>query len=254
VSNKQFALVLSGGAARCIAQLGVLQAMEEAGVKPAVISGVSGGAIVGAFYCTGISPHETLKIIKKTSLVKIFSPAWKTGVIKLDGAEKIFREHLGHLKFEDLNIPFFISACDVNSAEYLSFSSGEIVVPLLASCAVPPVIRPVEYLGRRLVDGGILNNLPVDPVKDYEKIAGVNVNIIDPSSEIDSFVRYTERTVDLIVNNNIKKSIEQCGFFLQPESMTRFHLTDVGRADEMFAVGYDEMKKRMGDFKSFLEQ
>jgi NTE family protein len=245
VGKKGLALVLSGGAARCIAQLGFLQLMDQEGIRPAVISGVSGGAIVGAFYCNGYTPKEIIKVVKNTSMFTIFSPAWGAGLIKMDRVEKVFNDYLGTQKFEKLNIPLIISACDIDKAEMVSFSSGELIQPLLGSCAVPPLIKPVEVNGRKLADGGILNNLPVEPVKDFDKILGINVNVLNTAASIQSMALYAERVVDILVIQNISESKKQCTLFLEAPEMKYFHLTDVGKADEMFAIGYEYAKKNL---------
>jgi NTE family protein len=251
VADKGIALVLSGGAARCIAQLGFLQAMDESGLKPAAISGVSGGAIVGAFYCNGFSPAEILLLLKKTSILKMFSPTWGTGILKLDNAEDILQQYLKIKDFKSLKTQLFITACDIHNALNVVFSEGDIIKPLIASCSIPPVFKPMEYMEMKLVDGGILNNLPVEPVKNFSKIIGINVNVIDTSAQIDSFALYSERVVDLIVTNNIRESIEHCHHFLQAPEMSRFHITDIGKADEMFAVGYDYMKEKIDEIMPF---
>ncbi|WMJ74630.1 patatin-like phospholipase family protein [Cytophagaceae bacterium ABcell3] len=245
MTNKDFALVLSGGAARCIAQLGILQALEENNIKPAVISGVSGGSIVGAFYCNGYTPKETLQIIKETSILKALRPTWSPGLLKLSKAEEIFRKYLKAETFEALETPLFISACDVENPKNIAFSEGEIIPPLLGSCSLPPLFRAVEYNGKKLADGGIVNNLPVEPVKNYKKIIGVNVNLVKTNIPPDSLVHYTEWVIDVVVNNNIKESIKQCHLFLEPPKMKNFHLIDVMKADDMFEVGYKHANENM---------
>jgi NTE family protein len=254
VNKEGIALVLSGGAARCIAHLGFLQALDEAGIRPAVISGVSGGAIAGAFYCSGFSPTEIVTLIKNTSMLKIFSPGWGTGFLKMDKVEAIFNEHLKNKQFEGLKIPLYITACDVNKAQNFSFFKGDIVKPLIASCSIPPIFKPVEYNGQRLVDGGIIENLPVDPVKGFKKILGINVNVMDYTAPIDTNAMYIERVVDMIVNNNIQSSIEQCSLFLEPPQMKKFHLTDIAKADELFAVGYEYGREKMEEINGLFNQ
>nr|MBA3901829.1 patatin-like phospholipase family protein [Bacteroidota bacterium] len=212
---------------------------------PAAISGVSGGAIVGAFYCNGYTPQEIIKLIKDTPILKVFSPSWGAGLFKMDRVEKVFEDYLKIKDFEGLKLPLFITACDINLAENIAFSEGDIIKPLLASCAVPPLFKPIAYKGRKLADGGIINNLPVEAVLGYEEILGINVNIINPDASIDSKSNYAERAVDIIVNNNIKQSIAQCTLYMEPPEMKNFSLTDIGKADEMFAVGYDYAKENI---------
>jgi NTE family protein len=248
-SNKGIAVVLSGGAARCIAQLGVMQALEEMKIPVSAISGVSGGAIVGAFLANNYSPQQTLKIIKDTSLLKIIRPAWDSaGILKMDKAEKIYSDYFKFTKFEELPFPLHISACDVNTGEYVIFSKGNLIKAVIASSSFPPVFKPYKHAGRELIDGGIVNNLPVEPVLGYEKIIGVNINIINSERDLDSLYKYFERTVDIIVTSNITASRNQCHLIIEPPEMKQTYLSDIGKADEMFAIGYDytlSLKKKI---------
>ena len=245
MNGKGLTLVLSGGAARCIAHLGVLQALEEEGIKPERISGVSGGAIVGAFYCNGYGPKDTLEIIKETSVLRALRPTWSPGLLKLDRAEDLFKKYLKKDTFEKLDIPLYMAACTVGKPRTLFFSEGQLIPPLLASCAMPPVFRPIKIDGQFLADGGLVNNLPVDPVKDQGKILGVNVNIVTTNASPDSFARYTEWVLDVVVNQNIQENIKRCDLFLEPPGLEGFHLTDIGKADELFAIGYEHTNSRM---------
>jgi NTE family protein len=253
MNKKGLAVVLSGGAARAVAHVGVLHALDEEGIRPDAVSGVSGGAIVGAFYCHGYAPKEILEMIKGTSIIRALRPTRSTGLLKLDKAEEIFRKYLTETTFEKLQIPLYISACDVEDPQILVFSGGDLIQPLLASCALPPVFKPVEISGRLLADAGLLNNLPVKPVQDFAKILGVNVNLINPEAgRSDSFAQYTEWVIDVIINQNIQDSIRQCHVFWEPPQMRGLHLTDINKAEELFQIGYDYARENLHQVKQLL--
>lgn len=245
------ALVLSGGAARGIAHLGILQAMEEAGIRPSVISGVSAGAIVGAFYCSGYPPKKILEIAKKTPFVRTFRPTRSPGLLKLSKAEELFHEYLKTEHFENLDIPLIISATDVDLAQTVYFSTGKIIPPLLGSSSFPPFFRPVNYNGMTLSDGGLINNLPVEPVKDYQLVLGVNVNIVRSSP--DTFAQYSEWVATVVVTNNIQESKKLCHVFFEPPGMKEFRIIDIGKADEMFEIGYLYARERMPQVLELLQ-
>lgn len=236
MKKEGLAMVLSGGAARGIAHLGILQALEEAGIRPQAIAGVSAGAIVGAFYCNGYSPAEILKIVKETPIIRTFRPTRSPGLLKLDKAESVFRKYLKKDAFENLEIPLFFSASNVESAQVEYFSQGELIPPLLGSISFPPFFRPVKYNGLLLADGGLINNLPVDPVKDYPVILGVNVNIVKSTPM--NLTQYAEWVATVVVTNNIQGSKELCHLFFEPPAMRDYRIIDVGKADEIFQVGY----------------
>jgi len=158
-------LTLSGGGVRGVAHLGVIKALEESGFQFARVSGASAGSIIGAFYCNGYSTDEILEIIEKTSLYKLVRPAlsWR-GLLKLDNAVKGFKTYLPHDSFEGLKTPLHIAATDINKGETKYFHEGPLLKVIQASSSIPVVFDPVNINGSVYIDGGILNNLPVEPL------------------------------------------------------------------------------------------
>ena len=235
-------LALSGGGARGIAHLGVLKALEEMGIQISMISGVSSGAIVGVLYAFGFTPDEILKLIKELSIFKIMRPTFGSiGLLHLEEIEKLYRSHLGEqATFEDLKIPVVISTTDMNEGTNVYFSSGELIKPLIATSAVPILYKPVEINGKLLNDGGLLNNLPVEPLQNNCDIKiGVHVNPINHQAHVTSLRGMIERTVLLAINNNIKLRLHLCDLFLEPQELRYYRLTNFRKADEIFKVGYD---------------
>jgi NTE family protein len=200
-------------------------------------------AIIGAYYCNGYSPLQILEVVKDISVIKAFRLTRSPGLLKLDQAENIFREHLKATKFEQLKIPLYISAVNVKDAKLVYFSAGELIKPLLGSISLPPLFRPVSYQGLLLADGGLINNLPVEPVKDFQAIIGVNVNIVKPPPE--NFIQYAEWVGTVLVVNNIRESIPMCDIFIEPPAMRDFRITQIGKADELFEAGYDYARTRL---------
>lgn len=251
--SKNIGLALSGGAARGIAHLGIIEALAEIGYKPSAISGVSSGAIVGSLYANGYSPRECLEIIKKTSIIKAIRPAFNIGLLHMDKAEKILSQYLQITQIEDLPIPLYISACNIINGEYITFNSGDLIKAVIASSSIPMLFKPVHYNNMQLVDGGIMNNMPVDPLKNCKFIIGANVNIIDPEIEVASFYMDVERSLDLIVTTNIKESIKACHLFIEPPRMKYIRIKDINRADEIFEIGYTYTLKMHDQIRKAIE-
>ncbi|WP_276496032.1 patatin-like phospholipase family protein [Pontibacter litorisediminis] len=234
-------VALSGGGARGIAHLGVLKALDEQGVKISMISGVSSGAIAGVLYGYGYTPDEILRLIKELSVFHVMRPVFgKRGLLHLEEVEKLYQKYLGAtLRFEDLKIPVVVSATEMNEGVTAYFSSGEVIKPLLASSAVPILYQPIIYNGKTLSDGGLLNNLPIEPLYNNcdVKIA-VHVNPINHQVKITSLTGMIERTVMLAINNNVKLRLNQCDLYLEPQELKSYRLTSFRKADEIFDVGY----------------
>ena len=237
----QVGLALSGGAARGIAHLGVLKALDEIGIKISIISGVSSGAIAGVFYAAGFSPDDILKLVKELKIYRIIRPAiGQIGIMHLAEVEKLYYKYLGQdVTFEDLNIPVVISATEMNQGVTAYFSSGNLIQPLLASSAVPILYRPVVFNGMLLNDGGLLNNLPVDPLEGNCDIKiGVHTNPVNHQAKITTLRSMIERTVHLAINNNVKLRMDKCDFFIEPQELKYYRLMSFSKAEEIFDIGY----------------
>lgn len=234
-------IALSGGGARGFAHLGVLKALEEIGIKPHMISGVSAGAIGGAFYCYGYSPEETLKILSENGILGMVSPAfsWK-GLLKMDKAEKVYKKYLKENSFDSLKIPLIIEATDIINVETIRFNKGELISAIIASSSIPLMFAPIERENKMLVDGGLLNNLPAQCLKAHcNKIIAVNVNTIFKNDKIDGLLKTIERNFDIIINNNIKESIAIADILLEPMYKKPYGIFDLNHAKEIFDMGYE---------------
>lgn len=157
-------LVLGGGGSRGAAEVGVLQVIEEIGIPIDYVAGTSIGAIVGAFFANGIKADSIESLFKSQDWSRVFS-----GSFLLNRSIEVYLEEVGHLpdsmSFDKLSIPFRCVAVDIKKVEEIVLDSGSVARAIHASMAIPGVFKPVEWRGRRLVDGGVLNNLPVDVVK-----------------------------------------------------------------------------------------
>lgn len=234
-------LALSGGGARGIAHLGVLKALDELGIKVDIFSGVSSGAIAAVFYSAGYKPEEILRLIKELSVFKIVRPVfWKQGFLHLDEVEKLYRNHLGYnATFEDLDRPITISATEINEGVTTYYSSGELIPPLVATSAVPILYKPIAFQGKLLNDGGLLNNLPVEPLlHNCDVKIGVHVNPINHKARITTIRGMMERTMLLAINNNVKLRMHMCDLFLEPTDLKYYRIMSFRRADELFEIGY----------------
>jgi NTE family protein len=251
-----FGLALSGGGARGISHLGVLEAFEEYGLQPAHISGTSAGAIIGALYAAGNRPWEILRFIVKTKLFKFFKPATSfTGLLRMETTEKLYEKLLLENSFESLQIPLTVSATDIEKGETVYFSSGELIKPLQAASCVPVIFAPVEIGGKYFVDGGILNNMPVEPLEGkYDYIIGVHSNALPTNLKVTNIKQMVERSLHLAINMNVEDRKKKCHFFIEPPKMALFGVYDVAKAQEIYHIGYEYAKEKLKEFLLLHEQ
>ncbi|WP_273565712.1 patatin-like phospholipase family protein [Maribacter halichondriae] len=171
-------LVLSGGGARGIAHIGAIKALEEHGIYPSHIAGTSAGAVVGALYAGGCSWEEMLDFFKTTQIFSLNKYARnKPGLVDTDKFYDQFKSYLPKDSFETLQKPLYITATNLLDGTLKVFHRGELIRPVLASAAVPGIFAPVKIKNGYYVDGGALNNFPVDLIQMYcDRIVGVYVN------------------------------------------------------------------------------
>lgn len=246
----QIGIALSGGGARGIAHIGIIKALKEKGVKLAAISGTSAGAVVGAMYSYGYEADEILEIIIKTSFLKRMRPALaKTGLLKIENLKDIFLKYLPENDFSALKIPLTVAATELKKGETVFFSEGELITPILASCCVPVLFNPVKYRSGMYVDGGILNNLPVEPIRDkMDFIIGCHTNPIDDDFDVKNVKVLIERSLLMAINGNTQKRKEMCNLLIEPPGLKKYAGSELSKARELFEVGYQFTRENFGKF------
>jgi NTE family protein len=244
-------LVLSGGGTRGFAHLGVLKAMDEKGIKPDIISGVSAGSIVGALYADGKSPDEILEVLtshKVLDYIEFTIP--KTGMIKLSGFEKTLNLHLKAQTFEELNIPLKVFAVNINTAEYVCFDEGPLSTAIKASSSIPIIFPPVKIGEHCFSDGGTINNFPVEPlVGKCDWIIGVNVNPLGTTKRLNNLKQIVERTFQLAIRSHTMDRKDKCDIFIEPEGLEEFGLLELSNARKIFELGYKAAVKALDEFE-----
>lgn len=181
-SNKDIALVLSGGAARGLAHIGVIRELESRGYNINSITGTSIGALIGGLYAMGRLDEFEDWIIKQRSysFIKLLDISFRrNGIIKGERILQKLRKEIPGMNIEELPIPFCCVATDLYTQQSVVLDKGKIYDAIRASIAIPSVFTPVRRDGMLLVDGGVLDNIPVDfaiRTKPDDKILAVDVN------------------------------------------------------------------------------
>ncbi|MDE2296582.1 MAG: patatin-like phospholipase family protein, partial [Burkholderiales bacterium] len=155
-------LALGGGAARGFAHIGVIQVLEESGIKPDLVVGTSAGSLVAALFASGKSGAELAALARSMDETTFTDWAFPgRGLIRGEALERYVREHTGGLRIEQMRIPLGIVATDLDSGEPILFQRGDPGVAVRASSAVPAVFQPVKIGTREYVDGGLVSPVPV---------------------------------------------------------------------------------------------
>jgi len=166
IGNKKVGLVFGSGSAKGLSHIGVLKLLEEMNIKIDYIAGSSIGAMIGGAYAAGISIKEIEDIALKTDLassVKYFLPTIsKSGLISGVKVKEFLKNVVGDIDIEDLKMPFVATATDIFTGQEIVFNKGNLVEAMRASISVPVIFQPVIHNNQILVDGGLVNPLPIN--------------------------------------------------------------------------------------------
>lgn len=249
MSKKQYkiGLVLSGGGARGFAHLGLLQALNDAGIYPDVISGTSAGAIVAVLYADGYSPRDIIKLLNSGSRLDFMRPSLpREGLLQLNGISKILKANLRAKTFKELKIKLFVTATDLNNGKAVYFSEGELLDPVIASASIPVLFQPVIINKILYVDGGVLDNLPLIPIENICKILiGSFVNPVGYLEKISGLINIAERTFMLSMSKEIIEKAKKFDLFVAPLELRNYKILDPEKAEELFKVGYKAAKEKL---------
>jgi NTE family protein len=179
---RKLGLALGGGSARGKAHIGVLYAFEKAGIAIDAVAGTSAGSIAGALHCFGMSAARIKKWTDTLNWATASVPVWpRRGLISLAGLERRLRALFGSMHFEELPTPFAVGTTDVHTWQAVILRSGPLVPAILASCAVPGIVEPVQIEDRLLCDGGPACNVPVSGARELGAGYVVAVDLMRPS-------------------------------------------------------------------------
>lgn len=249
MSEKKFktGLVLSGGGARGFAHIGVLKALNESGIFPEIISGTSAGALIGVLYADGYSPSEILQMMNSNSRLHYIRPTVpREGLLQISGIERILRDNLRALKFEELKIPLIVTATDLNNGIIEYFSRGDLLNPVLASASIPVLFKPIIINNIHYVDGGVLDNLPIKPIEnDCNFLIGSYVNPTGYEETVTSLVQIAERTFMLSMSREVIDKSLKFDLFIAPIELKNYKILDPEKAVEVFEIGYKATKEKL---------
>lgn len=248
-------LALSGGGMRGAAHIGAIKALEENNIFPTHIAGTSAGAIVGALYAYGYSCEDMFKFFKGINILDIKKYALnKPGFID---AEKFYPEFKAYLKNDDFSFlkkDLSITTTNILNGELKVFNKGELIKPILASAAIPGVFTPVEIDHKYYIDGGSLNNFPVELLKPKcDKIIGIYVNSFDAINikDLKHSHNVIERAFTIKSVREDQKKFKFCDLMVYPKELNKYGVFDKKHLTNIFNIGYNATVKALTDYNFF---
>ncbi|MCL2689259.1 MAG: patatin-like phospholipase family protein [Chitinispirillia bacterium] len=270
-----FALILSGGGARGIAQIGVIKAFEEAGLRPDLIVSTSMGSIIGGLYAAGYSADEILAFTKSLDLSRVMSNSSDRSSLFVNQKSnskhifdirlnnnfrpviptsisngQIFYEYLGaklqpalyhaDFNFNKLPISLRVVATDLLSGKKVVFNDGSLVTAIRASSSAPLAFSPVDFNGMLLMDGGLTSNIPIEVAVDEKAAVIVAVDVTSPlwqRNELDNPIRLMEQIVSIGVEQNKERERELADIIIRPQ-LGGISNTDFSDIDQLAERGY----------------
>jgi NTE family protein len=233
-------LALGGGAVRGAAHLGVLSVLEREHVPIGVVTGTSVGALVGAGVAAGVGAGDMLKAFSKASWASIAFPSWtsKLSLLEADPLGALMERVTNAETFDDLGLPFAAVACDLLTGTSFVMTEGSLRQALIASSAIPGLFEPVRREGVMLVDGGLVDNLPIDVASDLGADYVIAVDVMPPLDG--SYEPKDLRDVLLLSWNIVQRASEfgreRAGIVITPQVAT-VPLSDFSKVHDAYEAG-----------------
>lgn len=253
-------MALGGGGAKGLAHVGVIKVLRNSGVDIDFIAGTSMGALVGAWYAATEDVEFLEDLFLKLKPRDIFPISevlrHKDGALfRGDSTTRLLRESFRNLDFKDCKIPFCALATDVKNGDEIVLRSGKLIDAVSASIALPIIFSPVKSGNKLLMDGGLVNPVPADVVKEMgaEYVIAVDVSskwANSPSEAIDTRSIYAAISSALgIIEYQLAKNIlRQADIVLRPPVLN-FDLLDFGKAREIIGIGAEEARLHLSEIR-----
>jgi NTE family protein len=242
---KNLGLALGGGAVLGAAHVGVFKALSELDIKIDYITGTSIGAFAGALYAFGKSYEEIEDIALKLKWIDISDLSIsKFGLLSNGKLGRLIIKHLGDKNIEDAKIPLAIIATDATNGEKIIFDKGPLADAVMASTSIPGIFKPVEIKDKIYVDGGIVENVPIDTVKKLgaEYVIAVDLNSKNKYNKPENILDVLVNSFHFLIQERVKSQTQLANLMIEPD-LSQFNRTSTKHVDKLIKIGYEESIK-----------
>jgi NTE family protein len=240
--EQKIGLALGGGAVLGAAHIGVLRAIDEMGIEIDYIAGTSIGAFVAGLYAFGLNWEEIQYISENLNWLDISGLSFSNmGLLSNRKMGDLIREKIGNVNLEDSPLPVAMIAADIETMEKVILSSGDVGRAAMASTSIPGIFTPVEINGRLLVDGGIVENVPISPLVDMgaDIIIAVNLNSDHKNKRPENILEILLRTFVMTSNTATQFQTRNADILIKPD-LSEFNVIDMNQSSDLIEKGYQE--------------
>lgn len=248
-TNQPIGVCLSGGGALGFVHIGALQALEDNGIKPHIISGCSMGSLIGAMYANGYSPQEIMDIIKEHKLYKtshlISVRKSKRGITGLWGIIKLIeKELIPHNSFDSLSIPFYTCVTNLSTGKAAYIHQGnELAKYVCASASVPGIFESIKIDTCYYTDGGIVDNLPITPLQEQHAfIIAIDALQYPKTPTIKNTTDVLLLSVLLMNSATAQPQIQACDWYIPCRGADHYDALSFESYKELYQIGYDAVQ------------
>lgn len=241
-------IALSGGGARGLAHAGALQAIEEAGLKPDIVAGVSAGSVAAVLYAAGMKPKEMLSFFEGAKFSDFAQiNARGGGLFRITKFTKhILKKIAPYTRIEDLPLKTVIAATDFDNAVGEKFDEGDIGPIMQASCSIPIVFPPVKINGTNYVDGGVLHNLPAWTIREEcETLIGVNCSPLITEKVSNGMLEIAMRTFNLLSKANMAEDMALCDIAVELRDIAHYKVFNLKDIRQVYISGYSTTRRAL---------
>ncbi len=256
----KIALVLGGGAARGFAHVGVIRALEQEKIPINMIIGTSVGSLIGAIYANDLNSFElewTAFTLEKDSLFDygILNAFTGMGMAKGERLEEFVRTKIATTNIENMKLPFTAVATDLNRGTRVVLNRGSVAKAVHASSAIPGVFAPVDYQGRLLVDGGVLDNIPIDVAREEgaDIVIAVDISENIVNYNITNLVDVMLQAVNIMFDENVKYKKKEADVLIAP-AVGNVAMLDFSQKKRCMQAGIDATQIAMPEIKKKIEE